>query len=62
MDRNTKNNNTSIIKIVKNVSGNSGEHKLYPENKSLSPVSSKLSPEVKEDLSTNSNKSGDTGD
>lgn len=36
IDRNTK-NNTSIIKMDKNVSGNSGEHKLSPEeNEDLS--------------------------
>ena len=36
IDRNTK-NNTSIIKMDKNVSGNSGEHKLSPEeNENLS--------------------------
>ena len=64
IDRNTK-NNTFIIKIEKNISG---EHKLSPENESLSPyfdsltpVSDELSPEVKEDLSTKSNSSGDTG-
>ena len=67
IDRNTK-NNTSIIKIEKNNSGNSGEHKLSPENESLSPyfdglspVSNKLSPEENDDLSKKSNISGDTG-
>ncbi|HEY6536191.1 MAG TPA: hypothetical protein VIY08_10435 [Candidatus Nitrosocosmicus sp.] len=61
IDRNTK-NNTSIIKIEKNNSGNSGEHKLSPENESLSPVSNSLSPEDNDDLSTKSNNSGDTRD
>jgi hypothetical protein len=53
---------------VKNNSGNSGEHKLSPENENLSPyfdglspVSSKLSPEENDDLSTKYNVSGDTG-
>ncbi|MGN6346797.1 MAG: hypothetical protein ACTHME_03755 [Candidatus Nitrosocosmicus sp.] len=67
IDRNTK-NNTSIIKIEKNISGISGEHNLSPENAnlspyfdSLSPVLNKLSPEENQDLSTNSINSGDTG-
>ena len=58
----------STIKIEKNISGNSGEHKITPESENLSPyfeglspVLDKLSPEVKEDLSTNSRSSGDTG-
>jgi hypothetical protein len=37
INRNTK-NNTSIIKIEKNNSGNSGEHKVTPENETLSPT------------------------
>jgi hypothetical protein len=60
--------NKSVIKIEKNISGNSGEHKITPESENLSPyfeglspVLDKLSPEVKEDLSTNSRSSGDTG-
>ena len=51
VQRNTK-NNTPIIKIEKNNSGNSGEHKISPDNEnlspyfdSLSPVSNELSPE-----------------
>jgi hypothetical protein len=67
IDRDTK-NNTSIIKIEKNNSGISGEHKVTPENEglspyfdSLSPVSNELSPEENQDLSTKSNNSGDTG-
>jgi len=47
IDRNTK-NNTSIIKIEKNNSGNSGEHNLSPENESLSPDSDSLSPILSE--------------
>jgi hypothetical protein len=75
VDRNTK-NNTSIIKIEKNNSGNSGEHKITPENENLSPYfdslspekdklspeKDKLSPEDKEYLSTKLDKSGDNGD
>ena len=67
IDRNTK-NNTSIIKIEKNNSGNSGEHKITPENESLSPYLEEMSPEKvglspvdMEDLSTKYNSSGDTG-
>ena len=37
--------NTSIIKIEKNVSGDSGEHKMSPENESLSPYLEEMSPE-----------------
>ena len=55
----------TIIKIEKN---NSGQHKLTLENESLSPyfdclspVSNKLSPEDKQDLSTKTTNSGDTG-
>ena len=60
--------NTSLIKIEKNVAGNSGEHKITPdldimspENENLSPVLNELSPEENEDLSTKSDNSGDTG-
>jgi hypothetical protein len=61
--------NTAIIKIEKNDSGNSGEHKMSPDNEKLSPylhglspVSDKLSPEEKQDLSVTSVVIGDTGD
>ena len=57
-----------IIKIEKNDSGISGEHKIIPENEnlspyldSLSPVSNELSPEDIQNLSTKSNDSGDAG-
>ncbi len=43
VDRDTK-NNTSIIKIEKNNSGNSSEHKISPENERLSPYLNALSP------------------
>jgi hypothetical protein len=71
IERDSK-NNTSIIKIEKNNSGNSGEHKKTPDSyimssylDSLSPVSIELSPEENQDLSTNSHNAGhteDTGD
>jgi hypothetical protein len=51
VDRNTK-SNTSIIKIEKSIFGNSGEHKLSPENESLSPVLNELSPDNIQDLNT----------
>jgi hypothetical protein len=61
--------NTSIIKIEKNNSGNSGEHNISPENEDLSPyldglspVSNELSPEDKEDLSIKHDESGNSGD
>ena len=38
-------NNTSTVKIEKNVSGMSGEHKMSPENESLSPYFEEMSPE-----------------
>ena len=67
IDRNTK-NNTSIIKMEKNNSGNSGEHKLSPENESLSPyfdglslVLDKLSPDNQDNTSNKSIKTGDNG-
>ena len=66
IERNSK--NTSIIKIEKNNSDNSGEHKMSPDNESLSsyfdslsPVSNSLSPEANPDFSTNSDDSGNTG-
>jgi len=55
--------------IEKNNSGNSGEHNISPDNEdltpyldSLSPVSSVVSPEIIQELSTNFNDSGDSGD
>ncbi len=58
--RNTT-SNTSIIKIMKNDSGISGEHNISPENESLSPYleglspgSQGLSPAESEDLNTES--------
>ena len=60
--------NTSIIKIMKNDSGISGEHNLSPENESLSPYLENLSPDSQglsptktEDLSTESTGTGDSG-
>ncbi|MER5174277.1 MAG: hypothetical protein ABJB76_04135 [Candidatus Nitrosocosmicus sp.] len=68
IDRSSR-DNTSIIKIEKNNSGNSGENKMSPENESLSPylddlspVKEKLSPEDVEVSSTKSIDGGDTGD
>jgi hypothetical protein len=65
---NRDSNNSSIIKIERNISGISGEHNISPENEnsspyldSLSPVSNELSPEEEEALSTNSLNSGDAG-
>ena len=53
---------------MKFISGNSGEHKISPDNEnlspyfdSLSPVLIKLSPEENRNLSTKTNNSGDTG-
>jgi hypothetical protein len=61
--------NTSLIKIEKNVSGVSGEHRmspekggLYPYFEEMSPGNNGLSPEQESDLSTELNTSGDTGD
>ena len=68
IDRTSK-NNTSIIKIEKNNSGNSGEPKMSLDNESLSPyldslspVLGKVSPEENQDLSTKTMVSGDSGD
>lgn len=62
-------NNTSTVKIEKNVSGVSGEHKMSPETGSLtpyfeemSPDNNGLSPEQNSNLDTKLNTSGDTGD
>jgi hypothetical protein len=69
-------NNTSTVKIEKNVSGVSGEHKMTPENESLtpylekmspgnanlSPEKDRMSPDIQDDMSIKSNSSGDNGD
>ncbi len=61
--------NTSVVKIEKNVSDDSGENKISPENESLSPyledlspAKEKLSPEDPEVSSTESMETGDIGD
>jgi hypothetical protein len=61
--------NASLIKIEKNDSGMSGEHKMSPENEGLtpyliemSPGNSGLSPGENSDLSTKQDASGDNGD
>ncbi len=53
---------------VSNDSGNSGEHKMSPENESLTPYLEEMSPEKdkmspgnRDDASIKSNSSGDTG-
>ena len=58
IERNPK--NTSLIKIEKNVSDVSGEHKMSPENESLtpyfeemSPEKDRMSPDNQDDASTN---------
>ena len=60
--------NTSLIKIEKNVSGDSGKHKMSPENESLTPYLEEMSPEKdrmspgnRDHASRKSNSSGDTG-
>lgn len=67
IERNPK--NTSLIKIGKNDSGISGEHRMSPENESLTPYLEEMSPEKdrmspgNQDYATSkSNSSGDNGD
>jgi hypothetical protein len=68
VDRNSR-SNTSIIRIERNDSGNSGENKITPVNDKLSPYIDKLSPETnnrslnkEEKLSIEKDNSGDNGD
>ena len=61
--------NTSIIKIEKNVSNDSGENKMSPENESLTPYLEEMSPEEdnmnpdnRDEIGGRSIKIGDNGD
>jgi hypothetical protein len=61
--------NTSTVKIERNVSSVSGEHKMSPEKESLTPYLEEMSPEKdmmspdnQDGTSTESVKSGDNGD